>query len=113
MRWVGYVLGCCLVLAPVPASSDACSDLQAAIAKAAALKQEMMREASPFVSSSQMPARNEGVCKAAETLRTHLVMLAAQMRTSQCLNEDQYRSQAAIVDSSMREANSNVGLFCN
>ena len=113
MKSIRYVLSCCLLFASTPGLSDACSDLQAAIAKAAALKQEMQREASPFLSSAQMPVRHEGVCKAAENLRTHLIQLGVQMRTSKCLNEEQYKSQAAIADSNMREANSNVGLFCN
>ena len=113
MTWIRYVLGYCLLFAPSPAISDACSDLQAAIAKATTLKHEMQREAAPLVSSAQMPVRHPGVCKTAEDLRTHLVMLAAQMRTSQCLNDEQYKNLAGTLDVSMKEANSNVGLFCN
>jgi hypothetical protein len=113
MTWVQYVVGCCLLLAPSPVLSDACSDLETAITRATTLKHEMQREAAPFVSSAQMPVRHAGICKTAEDLRTHLVMLAAQMRSSQCLNDEQYKNLAGTVDVSMKEANSNVGLFCN
>ena len=113
MKTVRYILGCCLLLlASSSAYSDACSDLQAAIAKATALKQEMQREASPFLSSPNMPARHEGVCKAAENLRSHIVTLIGLM-DSKCLNDEQYKNLAATLDSSMKAANDNIGLFCN
>ena len=92
-------------------SSDL-SDLQAGIAKATALKQEMVREASPFLSTANMPARNESVCKAAENLRTHIVALIGLMN-SKCLNDEQYKELANGLDSTMKMANSNIGLFCN
>lgn len=113
MRAVRYLLGCCLLLlASSPGYSDACSDLQAGIAKETALKQEMVREASPFLSTANMPARNESVCKAAENLRTHIVALIGKM-DSKCLNDEQYKELADRLGSSMKMANSNIGLFCN
>ena len=95
-----------------PALSDACSDLQAAIAKGKALRQEMLREASPILSSAQMPVRHEGICNAAQKLRDYVVVLA-KMIDSKCLSDEQQRTANASVDQSMREANSNIGLFCN
>ena len=113
MNTVRYVLGCCLLVQQtLSAHADACSDLQAAIAKGTALRQEMQREAAPFVSSGQIPARQEGVCAAAQKLRDHIVDLAKKI-DSKCLNDDQYRSTAAILGETMREANDNIGLFCN
>ena len=107
------MLGCCLLLlAPSSGYSDACSDLEAGIAKATALKQEMQREASPFLSSANTPPRHEGVCKAAENLRSHIVTLIGLMN-SKCLNDEQYRDLAGNLDTSMKAANSNIGLFCN
>ena len=113
MKAVRYILGCCLLL-HVPASgyADTCSDLHAAIAKTSVLKQEMQREASPFLSSPNMPARHEGVCKAAETLRSHIVTTIGLM-DSKCLNDEQYKDLAATLDSTMKTANGNIGLFCN
>ncbi len=104
--------GCLLLLTPSTGFSDACSDLQAGVAKATALKLEMQREASPLVSSPNMPARHEGVCKAAEALRSHVVAVIGLM-DSKCLNDEQYKDLAAILDSSIKAANSNIGLFCN
>jgi hypothetical protein len=113
MKAVRCVLSCCLLLLlPSPGHSDACSDLQAGIAKETALKQEMVRVASPYLTTANMPVRNEGVCKAAETLRTHIVTLIGQM-DSKCLNDEQYRELADRLGSSMKMANSNIGLFCN
>jgi hypothetical protein len=113
MKTVRYILGCCLLLlAPASGYADACSDLQAAIAKATALKQEMQREASPFLSSPNMPARQESVCKAAENLRSHIVTTIGLM-DSKCLNDEQYKNLAAILDAMMKTANGNIGLFCN
>jgi hypothetical protein len=113
MKWILYVLGCCLFLVPTSGLSDSCSDLQAAIAKTAALKQEMHREAAPFTASGQIPDRHEGVCKSAENLRSHLIVLGALIKNSQCLNEEEYKNLATSVDSSMKDASSNVSLFCN
>lgn len=113
MKTFRYVLGLSLLMfAALPAHSDSCSDLQAAIAKATALKGEMQREASPFLSSAQMPVRHQGVCTAAQKLRDHIVILA-KMIDSKCINEEQQKSLNASVYSSMRDANSNIGLFCN
>jgi len=113
MKTVQCVLGLCLLMFPASsAHSDECSDLQAAIAKANALRQEMQREAAPFVSSTNMPARHAGVCTAAQKLRDHIVILA-KMVDSKCLSEEQQRSVTAGLDTSMRDANSNIGLFCN
>lgn len=113
MKWILYVLGCCLFLVPTSGLSDSCSDLQAAIAKTAALKQEMHREAAPFTASGQIPDRHEGVCKSAENLRNHLIVLGVLIKNSQCLNEEEYKNLATSVDSSMKDASSNVSLFCN
>jgi hypothetical protein len=72
----------------------------------------MVREASPFLSSATTPGRNDGVCRAAENLRSHIVTIIGLM-DSKCLNDEQYRELAASLDSSMKAANSNIGLFCN
>ena len=112
-KTVCYVLVLCLpMFVSSSALSDACSDLQAAIAKATALRQEMIREAAPFVSSAQMPVRHEGVCNAAQKLRDHIVVLA-KMIDSKCLSDEQQRLANVAVDQNMRDANSNIGLFCN
>jgi hypothetical protein len=92
--------------------ADACSDLNAAMALATAMRQEMVREAGPVLSSTQMPVRHEATCNAAQKLRDHLIVLA-KLIDSKCLNDDQQRTANASVDQSMREANSNIGLFCN
>ena len=113
MKTVRYILSCSLLLLSCStAYSDVCSDLQAGIAKATALKQEMQREASPFLSTPNTPGRNDSVCKAAEILRSHIVTIIGLM-DSKCLNDEQYRELAASLDSSMKTANSNIGLFCN
>jgi hypothetical protein len=113
MKTICCVLGLCLpMFVSSSALSDACSDLQVAMAKATALRQELLREAAPINSSAQMPVRHEGVCNAAQKLRDHIVMLA-KMIDSKCLSDEQQRSANASVDQSMREANSNIGLFCN
>lgn len=59
-----------------------------------------------------MPAHHAGVCTAAQKLRDHIVILA-KMVDSKCLSEEQQRSVTAGLDTSMRDANSNIGLFCN
>ena len=64
------------------------------------------------MSSANTPPRHEGVCKAAENLRSHIVTLIGLMN-SKCLNDEQYRDLAANLDTSMKAANSNIGLFCN
>lgn len=109
---VRYVLGLCVLMAlPSLAMADACSDLQAAIAKAAALKGAMQREAAPLLMMSQLPARNDAACKAAQDLRDQIVILA-RLIDSKCLNEEQMKSVSANVSQSMTDANNNIGLFC-
>lgn len=113
MKAVRYVLGCCLILAqPTPGISDACSDLQAAIAKSAALRGAMQRETAPFLQSSQLPSHNDAACAAAQRFRDHVVVLA-KMFDVKCLNEEQQRRFTASLDASMKEADNNIGLFCH
>jgi hypothetical protein len=108
-----YVLGL-LVLAALasPGRADVCSDLQAAIAKAAALKSAMQREAAPILMLPQIPARSDAACKASQTLRDHIVTVSRQI-DAKCLNEEQQKNLTTNLNKSMREANSNIGLFCN
>ena len=112
MKTIRRVLSCLLVaLAPSVARSDSCSDLQAAIAKATALKHAMQREATPLLSSTQIPAHDQGVCTAAQNLRDHIVKLASLI-DPKCLSEEQRKSLTASLDANMKEASSNIGLFC-
>lgn len=113
MSSVRYVLGCCLVLGYIAsAQSDACSDLQAAIAKAAALRAEMKRETAPLLNTTQMPAHHDGACNAAQTFRDHVVALA-KLADGKCLSEDEQKALTADLVQSIQEANNNIGLFCN
>jgi hypothetical protein len=100
-----------LLLAPSAARSDACADLQAAIAKATALNHQMQREATPLLTSAQIPAHHQGVCTAAQNLRNHIVILAGLI-DPKCLSEEQHTNLTASLNASMKEASSNIGLFC-
>ena len=104
---------CCwvLLLTPSAARSDACSDLQAAIAKAAALRHTMQREAAPLLSSASIPAHHQGVCTAAHNLRSHIVSLR-NLDSQKCLSEEELKRLTISLDVGMKEADSNVGLFC-
>src|SRR5262245_41700518 len=114
MKAVGYVLGVCLLLVPVASAqqTDGCSDLHAAIAKAAALRGAMQREAAPFLNATQIPTHHDGICGAAQAFRDHVVTLA-RMPGEKCLNDDEQKNLTATLVSSMTEANNNIGLFCN
>ena len=113
MKSGAYVLGCLLLVAQVAdAVSDACSDLREAIAKAAALRAEMQRELAPLRNTLQMPTHHDGACNAAQTFRDHVVALA-KLADAKCLSEDEQNNLTAEIVVSMREANNNVGLFCN
>ena len=113
MKSGAYVLGCLLLLAQISvAMPDACSDLQAAIAKAAVLRGQMQREAAPLLNTSQMPTHHDGACNAAQAFRDQVVALA-KLAEGKCLNEDEQNKLTADVVLSMREANNNVALFCN
>jgi hypothetical protein len=112
MKMVRYVLGFCLLTPlPPPAHADACSDLQAAIAKHAALKGAMHREAAPILMLPQIPAHSDAACAAAQNLRDHIVVLTRLIDTK-CLSEEQHKNLTTSLDRSMKEANSNIGLFC-
>ena len=113
MKSGACVLGCVLVFAQVSvARSDACSDLHAAIAKAAVLRAQMQREAAPLLNTSQMPTHHDGACNAAQAFRDQVVVLA-KLAEGKCLSEEEQNKLTADVVVSMREANNNVGLFCN
>ena len=113
MKSSAYVLGCLLTLVQASvAESDACSDLQAAIAKAAALRGQMQREAAPLLNTTQIPTHHDGACNAAQTFRDHVVVLA-KMAEGKCLSEEEEKNLTADIVLSMREANNNVALFCN
>src|SRR5262245_51846994 len=113
MKTVRSFVGLCLLMcAAAPVRADTCSDLQAAITKATALRSEMQREASPLLSAATMPVRHEGVCTAAQKLRDHIVVLA-KMIEPKCLNEAQQKNVTFSVDVGLRDANNNIGLFCN
>ncbi len=71
----------------------------------------MQREATPLLMSAQIPARHQGVCTAAQNLRNHIVMLAGHVDLK-CLSQEQYTNLTASLNASMRDANSNIGLFC-
>jgi hypothetical protein len=112
MKTARYFLGCCLLLiAPTAALSDACTDLQASIAKATALRHEMQREAAPLLSTTQIPAHHQGVCTAAQNLRSHIITLL-NLGDQKCLSEAQQKSLTISLDASMKDADSNIGLFC-
>ena len=109
---VRCVLGCCLLmLVSSSARSDSCSDMQAAIAKAAALRGAMQREAAPLLNMSQIPAHHDTACAAAQKLRDQIVTLAGLIDVK-CLNEEQQKDLTASLDRNMKEASSNIGLFC-
>jgi hypothetical protein len=99
------------LLAPTAARADICSDLQAAIAKTAALRQEMQREAAPLYASGKLPTQHQGVCTAAQNLRNQIVLLAGLI-DPKCLDEEQRKSVTITLNTSMREASGNIGLFC-
>jgi len=112
MKSGAYLLGCLLVLVQVSAAvSDACSDLHAAIAKAAVLRGQMQREAAPLLNTSQMPTHHDGACNAAQTFRDHVVVLA-KMAEGKCLSEEEQKNLTADIALSMKEANNNIALFC-
>jgi hypothetical protein len=113
MKSGAYVLGCLLAFAQVSiAVSDSCSDLQAAIAKAAVLRSRMQREAAPLLNTSQMPTHHDGACNAAQAFRDHVVVLA-KLAEGKCLGEDEQKKLTADIVLNMKEANNNIGLFCN
>lgn len=113
MQTVLYVLVCCLVLLQLSsARSDACSDLQAAIAKAAVLRGAMQREAAPLLNTSQMPTHHDGACNSAQAFRDHVVALA-KLADAKCLSDEEQQKLTANLVSSMKEANNNIGLFCH
>jgi hypothetical protein len=112
MSVVRYVVAFVLLLLPSSGFSDACSDLQAAIAKTAALRIEMQRETAPYASSGLMPTRHEGVCAAAQKLRDQLAVLA-KLIDPKCLTEDEMRELTSSFESHMQAANGNIGLYCN
>ena len=113
MKSAWYALGYWLLLMqPSSAQSDACSDLQTAIAKSATLRAEMQREAAPLLNSAQMPIHHKGACNAAQTFRDHAVMLA-KLAGGKCLNDQEHQNLTAMLVASMKEANNNIGLFCN
>jgi hypothetical protein len=111
MKTVRNVLCCLLALMPSTASSDACSDLKTAIEKAATLRGAMQREAAPLLNLAQMPTQHVGACNAAQAFRDHVVMLAKL--DDKCLSDEDQKNLTATIVSSMREANNNIGLFCN
>lgn len=113
MKSGAFVLGCLLAFAQVSiAESDACSDLHAAIAKAAALRGKMQREVAPLLNTTQMPTHHDGACNAAQAFRDHVVVLA-KMAEGKCLSEEEQKNLTADIVLSMREANNNIALFCN
>lgn len=100
------------MLLPSSGHADSCSDLQAAIAKSAALKGALLREAGPLLNSPQMRANDDGVCVAARNLREQNGVVA-RLIDSKCLNEEQMNVLKKSLDKSNEEADSNVGLFCH
>jgi len=113
MRRCFVVLGCLIpLLLPSSARSDQCSDLQAAVAKATALKAEMQRETGPLLSSTRMPTHDEAACNTSQRLRDHIVDVI-KLIDPKCVNDEQHRALAADLNALMREANANIGLFCN
>jgi hypothetical protein len=110
---IRFVLGCCLLMiAPTLGHADSCSDLQAAIAKAAALKGALQREAGPLLNSPQMRANDEGVCVAAKNLREQNGAVA-KLIDVKCLSEEQLIVLQNSLKKSNEEADSSVGLFCH
>ena len=72
----------------------------------------MQREVGPLLNLSQIPANNDAACTAAQTFREHIVTLA-RLIDVKCLSEEQKKSLTTSLDMSMKEASSNVGLFCH
>jgi hypothetical protein len=108
-----YVLGLCLLATLVsPAYADACADLQAAIAKATALKGAMQREAAPILSLPQIPPHSQAACAASQSLRDHIVALT-RLIDPKCLTEEQRKNLTTSLNKTMVEANNNISLFCN
>jgi hypothetical protein len=108
-----HILGLCLLAALVsPAYADPCADLQAAIAKATALKGAMRREAAPILSLPQIPPQSQAACAASQSLRDHIVALTRLIDTK-CLTEEQRQNLTTNLNRTMAEANSNISLFCN
>ncbi len=108
-----FALGLCLLATLVsPALADACADLQAAIAKAAALKGAMHREAAPILSLPQIPPHSQAACAASQTLRDHIVALT-RLIDAKCLTDEQRRNLTTNLNKTLAEANSNISLFCN
>ena len=113
MKSVLFVMGIGLLLFRLSSGlADSCSDMQAAIAKAAVLKNEMQREARPLFLLPQLPSHHDGVCTAAQNLRNHIVLLAGHIDVK-CLNEEQHKILTNDLASSMKDASSNIGLFCH
>lgn len=107
------MLGFCLLAALMsPAHADACADLQAAIAKTAALKSAMQREAAPILSLPQIPPHSQVACAASQALRDHIVALT-RLIDPKCLTEEQRTNLTTSLNKTLNEANSNISLFCN